>query len=359
MNKFRQPAPHVAVAVPEQLVTDHTKSAMIGKTYDLTKLPDEGIALPHPAIEKLPEYLATIPSDELVPGCRHFNASVCRDAQGRLLLAYRLELVNARNVIAIARLSDDLDVLHTFTVNFPDEGIKAVQWEDPRLSVVAGELLLICAWVKFGTPSICRQRLWRIDPDSLQPMTEIIMPYGRAAEGHPEKNWMPFEAEDGGLALVYQQREHCVIEHPSADGYTTPGLVGWKSPGRYLSGRTPPVRLPDGKHWLAFFGGHVKHEYRGARYFVGALVFTASRPYGVVLATPQPLCWGTEASPTLLSARPASGHPCCLYPAGVVINGREVLVSCGVNDSYNVFLRYNLPDLLARMQPVNDRGEFA
>ena len=170
---------------------------------------------------------------------------------------------------------------------------------------------------------------------------------------------MPFETPEGGLAIVYSQRPWTVIEHPSADGHTTPGLVGWRQPGKYLSGRTPPVKLPGGKMYLSFFGGHVKHEYRGSRYFMGALIFSADRPYSVIMATAEPLAWGTEASPTLLSSRPASGHPCCIYPAGCVIAGGEVIVSCGVNDSYNVFLHYDLADLMAKMTPVNAEGQFA
>ncbi len=356
-------APKPFIPVPEaphpfQLVTDPAKRSFNG--YDLTKLPEDGLELKYPATEKLPEYKRDIPNSSLVPACRCFNASICRAPDGRLVMAYRVEHVNAMNTIAIARIHEGtLSVVHNVPSEFPAEDVKGAHWEDPHMAVVGGHLLMMVAWVKFGAPSICRQRLFEVDAETLQVMGEIPLPYGRAMEGHPEKNWLPFETPEGGLAIIYDQRPWQVIEHPSADGHTGPGLVGWRMPGKRLNGRTPPVKLPGGRMYLTFFGGHVKHDYRGARYFMGALAFSADRPYGIVLATPEPLCWGSESSPTLLSSRPASGHPCCIYPSGAVIVGDEVLVSCGVNDSYNVFLQYRLADLLAKMSPVNAGGQFA
>ena len=345
-----------------QLVSDsspgHLEKAFPAPVYDVTKIPEDGLLLAYPPIEQLPEFLTRIADADLLPGCRNFNAAIARNVDGGLLLAYRHERWDAMNQICIARMSADLDVQGNTLLEFPDDGVRGAHWEDPRLLVVGGELLLICAWVKFGTPSICRQRMFRLNPQTLQPEEEQTLPYGRAGEGQPEKNWMPFERLNGSLAIVYAQRPHTVIEHPSSDGHQTPGLQEWFNPGKFLSGRTPPLLLPDGRRFLAFFGGHVKHEYRGARYFIGAYCFEADAPYRVLAGTPEPLGWGSECSPTYHSARPASGHPLCLYPSGAVLAGQELLVSCGVNDSYNVLLRYNLDALLARMRPVDEDGRW-
>lgn len=345
---------------PFQLVTDPSKASRLAG--DASRVPDDGLELKYPAVEQLAEYFRTIPNAALLPGCRAYNLSICQLPDGRVLGAYRLEHWNARNTLAVCWLDPlNLEVHCNMHLTFPVEEVKGAHWEDPRLAIVGGQLLLICAWVKFGAPTICRQRMFLLEETGgvVRAAGEIRLPYGRAEEGHPEKNWMPFETPEGGLAIVYGQRPWHVIEHPSAAGVTGPGLVGWKMPGKFLSGRTPPVKLPGGRMYLAFFGGHVRHEYRGARYFMGAMAFSADRPYAIVLATPEPLAWGTEASPTLLSSRPASGHPCCLYPAGAIIQGEEVIVSCGVNDSYNVLLRYGLTDLMSRMTPVNAEGIFA
>lgn len=350
--------PAVEAPHPFQLVTDPSKRSFNG--YDLSRLPALGLGLDYPAIEKLPEYKAAIPNATLVPACRCFNASICRTPDGRLVMAYRVEHVNAMNTIAIARVHEaSLCVVQNVPIEFGPAEDKAIHWEDPHLATVGGALLLMVAAVTFGAPSICQQRLFRLDEENFAVLGEIVMPYGRAQEGHPEKNWLPFETPEGGMAILYDQRPWQVIEHPSKDGHTSPGLVGWRMPGKRLNGRTPPVKLPGGRLYLTFFGGHVKHDYRGARYFMGALVFSTDRPFAPILATTEPLCWGSECSPTLLSARPASGHPCCIYPSGAVVVGEEVLVSCGVNDSYNVFLQYRLADLLAKMSPVNAGGQFA
>lgn len=347
----------VSPARPMQLVTDHTQSSKLGGHPG--NLPPGGLVLTYPAVEQLPEFLRTIPNEQLLPGCRAFNLSICQAPDGRILGAYRLEHWNGMNTIAVAEMDSlGFSVIRNHPITFPADGNKGAHWEDPRLAVVGGQLLLICAWVVFGAPTICRQRLFMLDPD-LHVAGEIVLPYGRAMEGHPEKNWMPFETPEGGLAIVYAQRPWQVIEHPSKAGIEGPGLTGWRMPGKYLSGRTPPLKLPGGRMYLAFFGGHVRHDYRGARYFMGALVFSADRPYGLVMATPEPLAWGTECSPTLLSSRPASGHPCCLYPAGAILQGEEVVVSCGVNDSYNALLTYRLTELLGKMSPVNASGGFA
>lgn len=358
ISKPRPFIPAAEAPDPFQLVTDPSKRSFNGG--DVTRLPDEGLDLKYPATENLPEYRRDIPNAALVPSCRCFNASICVAPDGRLVMGYRVEQVNAMSTIAIARVNEgSLSVEENVPIEFPAGEEKGLHWEDPHLAAINGQLLMMVACVKFGAPSICRQRLFLLDHNTFRVLVEIKLPYGRALEGHPEKNWLPFETPEGGLAILYDQRPWQVIEHPSADGLTTPGLLGWRMPGKRLNGRTPPVKLPGGRMYLTFFGGHVKHDYRGARYFMGALVFSADRPYGIVLATPEPLCWGSECSPTLLSARPASGHPCCIYPSGAVIRGEEVLVSCGVNDSYNCFLQYRLTELMAKMSPVNAGGYFA
>lgn len=358
MSKLPPLTPPSGYPEPFQLVSDPSKGSRIGG--DVTKIPAGGLVLKYPAIEELPEFLREIPNRSLLPGCRAFNLSITKAPDGRILGAYRLEHWNGMNTLAIAVMDPlNFHVERNIHLEFPPDLEPGAHWEDPRITVVGGELLLICAWVRFGAPTICRQRLFLLDQSDFRVMGEINLPYGRAAEGFPEKNWMPFETPEGGLAIVYQQRPWTIIEHPSAAGHDGPGLVGWRMPGKYLSGRTPPLKLPGGRMYLSFFGGHVKHDYRGARYFMGALIFSADRPFSVILATPEPLCWGSERSSTFLSSRPASGHPCCIYPAGAVLQGDMVVVSCGVNDSYNVLLQYSLTDLMSRMTPVNPAGIFS
>jgi hypothetical protein len=60
--------------------------------------------------------------------------------------------------------------------------------------------------------------------------------------------------------------------------------------------------------------------------------------------------WASEASPTIFNPLPGGGHPVCIVPAGALLQrDGMVLVSGGVNDSYNVILRFELEKLLAAM----------
>jgi predicted GH43/DUF377 family glycosyl hydrolase len=316
-------------------------------------VPDEGLQCVHPAIESLPEFIGMIPAGSLNPACRNFNGSIARYGS-RLLLAYRSEAYSSINTVWIAELNSEYGVIGTFKVEIPEE--PCVHYEDPRLSVVGVSLYLIFAHVKFGMPNTCKQRMFRLGQSTLQPVDEIPLPFGNAENGNAEKNWLPFELPNGRMGLVYSQRPHLVIEVDSSTGHHTPGVRAF-SFGKSMNGRTPPIRIGEG-YYLSFFGGHVKHEFRGARYFVGAQLFRAGPPYDVLMATRVPLAWGSECSPTIFSARPGSGHPCCLFPAGIVREGEDLIVSAGVNDSYIALLRYSIRELIGKMDAVNSKGEF-
>ncbi len=210
--------------------------------------------------------------------------------------------------------------------------------------------------MKFGIPNVCRQRMVELDAQ-IKIVREISLPFGNSDNGAVEKNWMPFEMPGGDLGLVYSQRPHLVIDTVSTAGHQTQGLVQWKY-GTRLSGRTPPIRI-DTDRYLAFFGGHVKHAFRGTRYYFGALTFSARAPFRILAATPEPLVWASEQSPTIFSSRPGAGHPICIYPAGIIRESEdEIILSAAVNDSYTVLLRYSLGYLLWSMAEVTEKGEF-
>ena len=316
----------------------------------LVNFPPTGLPLDFPAIEELPEFMGRVDVSSLHPCCRAFNPSICAFMGGRFM-AYRSEAVNAINSVRLARLSADLAVTADMSVQLPPES--GVQYEDPRLTEVAGKLHLMVVHVKFGMPNICKQRLFVIEPDG-SVECEIPLPFGM--EGKPEKNWLPFELPGGDLGIVYTQKPHHVIEVTRAIGHMSPGLLDFKL-GRMLSGRTPPLRVY-GSTYLSFFGGHVKHSYRGARYFVGAQLFSAKPPYEIMAATPTPISWPSECAPNLFSDRQSSGHPICIFPGGIIKEGDNLIVSCGVNDSYIVFLRYSLSALLRGMKAVDGDGHF-
>jgi predicted GH43/DUF377 family glycosyl hydrolase len=322
------------------------------RQFTMRDLPDDGVECLHPPIERLPEFMGHISASGLNPACRNFNGAIC-EYQGRFVMAYRSEAYSALNSVWMAELNSEFAPVACVKINIPAD--PGVNYEDPRLAVVGGRLHLIVAHVKFGIPNTCKQRLFVLGED-WQPIQEIEVNYGNSQNGNIEKNWLPFELPNGGLGLVYSQRPHLVIDVASSIGHQTQGVKAWGY-GKSMNGRTTPLRISE-SYYLSFFGGHIKHDFRGARYFVGAQLFRAAAPFDVLFATRNPLAWGSEFSPTVLSARPGSGHPCCLFPAGSVQSGSDIIVSCGVNDSYIALLKYSIPELIAKMEPVNLRGEF-
>jgi hypothetical protein len=299
------------------------------------------ISLPYPAIENLPEFAGRIPSVTLTPGARHYNGSICRH-QGEIFLAYRVESYSAVSQVGIAQLDEDFRVRRAQVVPIPCEVDSHI--EDPRLCSVSGELFLMVADVRLRPMPICQQRLFEIDPVTLEPACEPMLGFGNI--NGIEKNWTPFQLPSGDVGFVYRQKPRQVVQVSTRKGWTTPE-VRIAPEGSTLSGRTPPLRINE-EFYLEFVGGWIRQATRGGRYWFAAQVFEAKEPFRVVKFS-KVLCWGSEASPTLLSPRPRAGHPICIFPSGAMIEGDYVTVSCGVNDSYIALLRYSIPELLAGM----------
>lgn len=306
------------------------------------------IALPYPAIEELPSFVRRIESRDLTFGVRHYNGSICRH-EDRVFMAYRVESYRAVSRVGICELDRNLDVLRD-AVLAPELARPDTQIEDPHLASVGGKLVCIVSNVVRDVISTCQQRVLIVDPDTLGVCAEVEHALGNV--NGVEKNWTPFELPDGTLGIVYKQRPHTIARVNDREGWT------WEGPDMLpkgdkptISGRTGPIRLPDG-NYLEFVGGHIllpATARRGTRYWFGALVFEGKAPFRVLRRTPHPLVWASEASPTIFNPLPGGGHPVCILPAGAMLDGPDVLVSCGVNDSYNAVLRFDLEDLLAGM----------
>ena len=307
------------------------------------------IALPYPAIEALPEYVCTIDSRALQPAARRFNGSMCRHGDG-IFMAYRAEQFDAISKIGICELDSDFRVLRDAVAPIPEQ--VSVHYEDPRLASIGGRLILQFAHVRFGVPPLCKQRMVTLDPDDFSVIEEIPIPFG----GHGiEKNWSPFELPNGNIGLVYSQKKRLIIDVVTSAGAWS-NRAPMVPPNSTLSGRTPPLRI-NNDFYLEFVGGHMPCQPRNARYWFGAQLFHAEHPFAVATFS-GPLVWGTEASMTLFSPRPFGGHPLCIFPSGAMLAGEDVLVSCGVNDSYIAILKFNLNALIAPMMPVVE-GESA
>ena len=309
---------------------------------DATAFPHE-IPLPYPAIEALPSYVARIASNDLSHGVRHYNGSIARHGK-RVFMAYRVESFSAVSSVGLCELDSTFNVVADSMLN-PSVTNPETQIEDPHMASVGGKLVVVVSNVVRGFPQVCQQRLFEIDPDDLAISSEIKASFGNV---HGiEKNWTPFELPDGSLGMVYKQRPRMVINVETKQGWATPEAKFGPAESS-LSGRTGPLRVSEG-HDLEFVGGHVKFQTRGTRYWFGAILFESKEPFKIVRATSEPLVWASEASPTIFNPLPRGGHPVCILPAGAMLDSGYVYVSCGVNDSYNVILRFNVSKLIEEM----------
>lgn len=350
-----QPAIHKSPFPPGPKPRTIISSGFINGAPPLSSRPaavqPHAIPLPFPAIEELPEFVANIDSAQLQHGARHYNASICRFG-GHTYIVYRFETFDAVSKLGICELDSEWMVIGDKELNIPVE--VATHYEDPKMTVVGDKLVVVFAHVKLGVPPMCRQRVAIIgtlaDPSFARIgfLEEVPAPFGNI---HGiEKNWAPFELPSGKMGLVYGQKPRLVIEVDTQAGHWTQQMI--RAPrDSSLSGRTPPLRVSE-EYFLEFVGGHIPFQQRAARYWFGAQLFTAAAPHRVVKATKEPLVWGTEASLTIFCPRPYAGHPCCIFPSGVMKDGDDVIISCGVNDSYIALLRYNVADLIGGMEDI-------
>jgi hypothetical protein len=261
-----------------------------------------------------------------------------------------VESYRAVSSVGLCELDEQFNVLRDAILE-PQEREPSLQLEDPHMASVGGELIVFTGALVRDFPPSCKQRLFVIEPQSLSIRAEIPVSYGRNAEpGGVEKNWTPFELPDGQLGMVYKQKPRTIARISDMVGWTDM-QAAIAPPESSLSGRTAPLRISPGLY-LEFVGGHIKlpgRASRGTRYWFGALVFESKPPFRVIGSTREPLVWASEASPTIRSPLNGAGHPVCILPAGAMLDGHDVVVSCGVNDSYVAILSFNVEELLGKM----------
>ncbi len=286
---------------------------------------------------------------------RHYNPSICSFG-GRLLCAYRVQDVEGHSSLGICRLNAKLQPIDDRALVIPAPA--RAHLEDPRLIEVDGRLLLFVCQIDYTThdwKTGFLLRCFELDPATLQPGSERPLPFGKNGQGACEKNWMPFALPAGGLGLVYSLRPHIIIHAATGEKYTTPGIERWK--WGTLSGRTNAIALDDGS-FLAVIGGHVVDEKRKSLYWAGAYRFSPQAPHAIFGITREPLFWASERTAALLNPFDPNWNPIVVFPAGLMREKGNLLVSLGVNDSFCDFLRLDLEKVLGSMiAPENLTGE--
>ena len=303
----------------------------------------------HPAIESLPQFIrrhGLAPR----PGCmREYNPAIA-ELGGKLVMAWRIQDERGLSRIVLAPLSRKHEPGKPVALVIPDLP-RSTHVEDPRLIVIDGELIVFVATVHYGATFTFTQRAFVLGA-GFAIERELPMPYGKNGSGSNEKNWMPYVRGDGTLGLVYQVAPELVLIDTST-GKTTkgPGIKRWR--WGTVSGRTNAVALGDGRY-LAIIGGHHEHVQRMSEYWAGAIIFTEGPEAQITAVSREPILWASGDSPALLNPMDPRWNPLCIFPAGLVQRGDELLVSAGVNDSYCALLRFSLAEIMAGLVPPSE-----
>lgn len=174
-----------------------------------------------------------------------------------------------------------------------------------------------------------------------------------------QKNWSPFEW-DGKLMLSYSVNPHEVMTPNLKTGscqttYTSEKVINWDY-GSQLRGGTP-AQLVDGEY-LAFFhtGVILKSGTSDNRelwhYFMGAYTFSAEPPFEITSTSPAPI--------DALGFYTYSSHfKRIIYPSGFVVEGNNLYLAYGKDDSEVWIATMDLGELKKSLVPVQEKVEAA
>jgi predicted GH43/DUF377 family glycosyl hydrolase len=288
------------------------------------------------------------------PQTDYFNCGLVQRPDGLWLLTRRSiwkdRLIFGMNDIVAFRLGgpDGLTPTIGWRVKFMNTNTNE-QYEDPRVVYHDSKTYLACCnFVWYRTKKwtgahqilvICNDN-WdvrvRFDP--------IYGSNGRGLglnSGH-EKNWLWFFHENR-LNLIYAAQPHTVVEF---DSYLRPVTerrtetkLGWEF--GEIRGGTPPVRV--GEEYFTFFHSSLPWTHKYRRYFMGCYAFEAKAPFAITRITREPLLIGSQQDYWVET------KPLVVFPCGALLNGKEWLVTLGVNDLKSGWIKIPHRDLLKRM----------
>jgi hypothetical protein len=300
---------------------------------------------------------------------RAFNPGLLRDGDG-WLFAYRIVGHDGRRRLAVCRLDRNLGVVAGSPVPLSDlvrfaahQGFPVVvtQWfADPRLYRLLDRLFIY--WNSGWHEPQNEQFLQELDRQTLSPIGPprvfVLRDGGRQKL---EKNWMLFEAPDGGLRAVYSVAPHRVLDFSLAgDGaieFANVAVSEWTLtayPACHggLRGGAPPVSA-GGYFWSFCHSVHDAPD--GYRYAACVYRFASTPPFHATDEPISPLDLGRLSGAPRAHPRlnPAVGE--VIYPCGAARDGDRWLLSLGVNDERAVIVTVEPAAILATLRAVAPR----
>jgi hypothetical protein len=166
-----------------------------------------------------------------------------------------------------------------------------------------------------------------------------------------QKNWSPFEW-NGNILISYTINPHEVLTPNLKNGscqttFTTEKSVSWNYGS--LRGSTP-AQLVDGEYLAFFHSGTVissaSSDYNEMwHYFMGAYTFSAQPPFDLTAMSPEPI--DAEGFYTYSSYQKR-----VIYPGGFVVEGNDIYLAYGKDDSEVWIATLDLNELKQSMVPL-------
>jgi predicted GH43/DUF377 family glycosyl hydrolase len=266
-----------------------------------------------------------------------YNGAI-QQFEGKLVLVYRYHhnpQQPAQTRLAISELDSEIKVTHNEDLDLNDEN----STEDGRLFVHEGKLKMVYVSSRYpampwSTVKVCtlsKPDHWRAsDFQETQPVGIEKQPI--------EKNFLPFVV-DGKAYIIYRSWPRQIVY--SLDD----GQIFESEPLRYPYGeiRGGCVIEHMGK-LFRFFHSSMRNEMPPTvwRYYCSCLVMDSKPPFKMMFVMQNPLLYGSE-----LGGDESLRHfkKNIIFPCGVIRQGAEFVLSCGVNDSATSLVKINDSDI--------------
>jgi predicted GH43/DUF377 family glycosyl hydrolase len=303
-----------------------------------------------------------------IPGIEYpYNASlIARDGHFLLYFRYDTDLSpGAKQKPGLPDYYTNIGVIELdseFNAVSPAKTLdtKSRHSEDPRAFEIDGELYIAYNDVLQRDTQQRIMKLSKLNQEGTEIINTSKLDIGLE---RMEKNWTPFETEDG-LYFIYQIDPQIVIkidesgkdfvQYHFLKNLEPSFSLPWETKWGILRGGTPAIFI-DGEY-LAFFH-NVMHQKANNLfvYSMGAFTFEASLPFRITSISTEPFIFDGIFD-IKRSPRASGKNFQCLYPAGIATgyrDGREVIfVSCGENDSGIKILTIDKEKLYASMTRI-------
>lgn len=292
----------------------------------------------------------------------YYNATVARYRSDLLLLTRRHRFFTTPHApdsntsdLAIFRIHPNMTLDPACLIPAAPSRYSCEQWEDPRACVADGSLHVSFATWVHGQPWSIRQSLCYLTANLsrfdvlYEPAYGGNHPTPQQATSH-NKNWLFFQHRGTWHFIYLTAPKHTVVRLSSGgviqQEHSTPfNTTTYSSRYGLPRGGTPPV-LHDGRYHT-FFHSSVDDPKWRRRYYMGAYSFAAEPPFKPLAMTPEPLLAASEADFNCLNS------PLVVFPNGALLeDGKQWLLTAGVNDEGSMWLRVPHTDLLKRMVKV-------